>query len=265
MKKIFINGKIVNEEDAKISIFDRGFLYGDGLFESLRTFNGEPFLLDEHLKRLFKSAAELKIKIPYSKTKIKKIVARLLKLNKFKESYIKIIVTRGEVKTHGLSQKNVKGKASVTIIIEKIAERKSNKTWKIITVKSARGKTAKIKSLNYLENIMTKAAAEKAGADEAIFIDQNGYVLEGTISNIFIVKNGVLITPPLSLPILPGTTRQHIIKLARRKKIKVKEKKIKLKDLYGADEVFLTMAGRGITNIKKVNTNSILDRLRWPT
>ena len=100
---------------------------------------------------------------------------------------------------------------------------------------------------------MAKAAAEKTGADEAIYIDQNGYVLEGTISNICIIKNGVLITPPLSLPILPGTTRQHIIKLARRKKIKVKEKNIKLKDLDRAEEVFLTMAGSGIMPVSCIN------------
>ncbi|MBU0687350.1 MAG: aminotransferase class IV [Candidatus Margulisbacteria bacterium] len=247
MSKVFINGKIIDSRNAEISIFDRGFLYGDGLFESLRTYNCKPFLLDEHLARLFKSARLLKIKIPYSKLKIKNNIARLIKINKFKEAYIKIIVTRGEAKSHGLSTKNVKGKANVIIIIEKLKRSPKKSNWKIITKTTTHSST--IKSLDYLNNILAKTEAEKKGADETILIDPQGYVLEGTVSNIFIVKNGILITPPLSLPILPGVTRQFIMKLARKLKIKVQEKKIKLKDLKNADECFLTFSGEGIVPV----------------
>jgi branched-chain amino acid aminotransferase len=275
MGKIFLNSKLVDSHHANLSIFDRGFLYGDGVFESLRTYFGKPFLLEEHLKRLFKSAAELKFNVRSfprlaggSRTQlykyrigtifnIKKNIYKLLKANCLKEAYLKIILTRGEAKRHGLSIKNAAGKPTLIIIAEKIVPAAKPRCAKIITLAARRGTLAKIKSLNYLESILAKSRAETAGADEAVFIDEQSYVLEGTVSNIFIIKNNVLFTPPLSLPILPGVTRQLIINLARRLKIKTWEKKIKLKDLLAADGCFLTNSGDGILPVIKINRKKL--------
>jgi branched-chain amino acid aminotransferase len=286
-KKILINGKLVDARRAKISVFDRGFMYGDGVFESLHTYHGKPFLLKEHLGRLFNAAKTLGIEIPntpgrpgQAKSQIQTWINTLLKVNKLNNAYIKIILTRGVAKRHGLSFKNATGKPTLIIITEKIAAIKSDAggrasflgrgralklthPWKIITVKSARAQVSRatkgmpaistIKSLNYLENILAKAEAEKHGAHEAVFLDKDGNVLEGTVSNIFIVKNGALVTPPLTLPILPGVTRAYIIKLARKLKIEVKEQKLKLKDLLAADECFLTFSGEGIVPVRQLN------------
>ncbi|MFA4857983.1 MAG: aminotransferase class IV [Candidatus Margulisiibacteriota bacterium] len=278
--QIYINGKLTNSRDAKISIFDRGFMYGDGVFESLRTYNRKPFLLNEHLKRLFDAAKKLKIVISClptgtanSKAQIPTQIKNLLKINGLNEAYLKIIITRGRSKQHGLSIKNAAQKPTFIIIAEKIApaasadsDRAGGRVWKIIVVKTARAQSigaqnkrhrlpiiSTIKSLNYLENILAKTEAEKSGADEAIFLDKEGNVLEGTVSNIFIVKNGVLITPPLTLPILPGVTRAYIIKLARQLKIKVREKKFKLKELLAASECFLSFSGEGIVPVEQIN------------
>ncbi len=248
---IYINGKITNK--TEISIFDRGFLYGDGAFESLRTYHGIPFLLEEHIKRLQSTCKLLKIKLKIKNFKIKKIINKLMKKNKLKEAYIKIIVTRGESKEHGLSIKKAKGKPTLIIICEKIKDLPKNTTWKTIVYNKPRTSWigSRIKSLNYLENIFAKIEADKAGVNEALFQNKNGNILEGTVSNVFIVKNGILITPPLSMPILAGVTRNHIIKLAKKLKIKVIEKNFKKKELKNADESFITSSGPGIIPINK--------------
>ncbi|NQU17544.1 MAG: aminotransferase class IV [Candidatus Saganbacteria bacterium] len=244
----YINGKITKKTD--ISIFDRGFLYGDGAFESLRTYKGIPFLLDQHLKRLSETCIILKIPPPKD---IFNIINKLMRKNHLKEAYIKIIVTRGESKEHGLSPKKASGKPTLIIICKKIKDLPINTLCKAIVYKKPRTSWigSRLKTLNYLENILAKIAADKALANEALFQDEKGNILEGTVSNVFIVKNGVLITSPLSMPILPGVTRNYIIKLAKKLKIKVFEKNFKKKDLKTADESFITSSGPGIIPINK--------------
>lgn len=257
--KALFNNKIIDLDKLKIFPFDRGFMYGDGVFESLRTYNGKPFLLNEHLSRLEQDAKTIGIKIPLTKEKLKAAVLKLIKVNGYKESYIKIIVTRGIANQHGLSIKNSQ-KPTLLILAEEqpldtstpLSARDKEWTIKISSVIKYKTPISHIKSLNYLENILAKKEAEEAGADEAILLSPEGYVTEGTISNIFIAKKGVLYTPPLSLGILPGITRNLIIQTAKKQGIKVKERFFTVADLKKADEVFLTFSGQGIIHVKKI-------------
>ncbi|MEA3493860.1 MAG: branched-chain-amino-acid transaminase [Candidatus Margulisiibacteriota bacterium] len=255
--KIFIDGKIIPSEKATISVFDRGLFYGDGVFESLRTYNGKAFQLDEHLKRLVKGTKSLKIRLPYSIKQLKQAVVKTIAANKFEESYIKIIVTRGKSMGHGLDPRNVEGKATLIIIVEKqkvFSQKIYSSGWKAIisSVKKANVPISKIKSLNYLDNILAKIEANKTGANEAILLDEKGNIAEGTISNIFIVKHGTIYTPPADSPILPGLTRKLTIKLARQSAFKIIEKVISPKELYTADECFITFSGAGVVPITRI-------------
>lgn len=255
--KLFIDGKIVPQEKAVISVFDRGLFYGDGVFESLRTHSGKPFLLDEHLKRLIKGGETLKLRLPYSIKQLKQAVLKTIAANKFEESYIKIIITRGRSKGHGLDPRKVAGKATLIIIVEKqkaFPQKIFTSGWKVIisSIKKADVPSSKIKSLNYLDSILAKTEANKAGANEAILLDEKGNIAEGTISNIFIVKHGVIYTPSADSPILPGLTRKLAIKLARQSAFKVTEKMITPKELYTADECFITFSGAGVVPVTRV-------------
>jgi len=236
-----------------LSIQDRGFLYGDGVFESLRTYNGKPFLLDEHLKRLYKALKIIRIKPPLSTKQLKTKLLKELKDNKFKESYIKIIITRGEAKEHGLDPKKSGKKPTLIILVENLKEKKL-KPWKAIisSIIKPENPTSIIKSLCYLDNILAKMEATRSGANEAFLLDQNGYLAEGTISNIFIVKFDTIFTPSLNSPILAGVTRKLVIKLAKQSAFKVVEKDLNPKDLYTADECFVTFSSQGIVPIVKI-------------
>jgi len=256
-KKVYLNGKFISQKEASLSIFDRGLLYGDGVFESLRTYDGRPFLLEEHIKRLLKALKILRIKSPMSAKKLKLAVLKTLAINKLKESYLKIIVTRGVASEHGLADSLALGKTNLIIIVQeqrpyhkKIFER----GWKSIisSIKKPDVPTAKIKSLCYLDNILAKMEARKAGAEEAILLDEAGNLAEGTISNIFIVKFGTIYTPPKEAPILAGITRERVIKLAKQAAFKVIEKTITPKELYTADECFVTLSGPGVVPITKI-------------
>lgn len=246
---IYINGKITNK--TEISIFDRGFMYGDGAFESLRTYNGEPFLLEEHLKRLKETCKLLRIKLKIKNFQIKNNVLKLIKKNKLKEAYIKLFVTRGEALGHGLSIKKAKGKPLFIITVEKTNPKP--KRCKAIIYSKPRSvwEGSKMKTLNYLECIFARMEAEAKGATEAIFVDSKGNILEGTTCNIFIIKNKALITPPTSAQILPGVTRNYVIKLAKKLGIKVKEKLFKKKELLSANEAFITSSGVEIVPLNK--------------
>jgi branched-chain amino acid aminotransferase len=255
--KVFINGKIVPSDKASLSIFDRGLLYGDGVFESLRTYNAKPFQLDAHLKRLFKSAKVLKIKSKLTLSQLKTAVLNTIAANKFKESYIKIIITRGEAKGHGLDPKNAIGKPTVIIIVQKqnsYSQKTFTHGWKAIisSIRRPDLPTSKIKSLNYTDHILAKMEAKKSGAQEAFLIDDKGYVVEGTISNLFIIKHGEILTPPKESPILIGLTRNLVIKLAKQSAFPIFEKDLTPKELYTADECFITFSGAGIVPITRI-------------
>lgn len=255
--KVFINGKIIPLEEANISILDRGLLYGDGVFESFRTYNRRPFLLEEHLKRLLAGAKALKIRAPYSLSYLKLSVLKTIASNHCKEYYIKIIITRGKSRGHGLDFSNVEGKPTLIILIEELKEyprRIFSLGWKavIATVRRAEIPTARIKSLCYLDNALAKDEARKAGADEAFLLDQKGNVVEGTASNIFLVKYGEIFTPPAEGPILCGITRNLVLRLAKQSAIKLIEKPIDPKEFYNCDECFITSSGAGIVPVTRI-------------
>jgi len=255
--KVYLNGKILPAHKATISVFDRGLFYGDGVFESLRTYRGKPFLLEEHLKRLLLGLKFLKIRPPLSLPQFKIAVLRTLFANKFKESYIKIIVTRGETREHGLDPSFAAGKPNVIILVEPLkAYPKSILVtgWKAVISRIIRANTpsSRIKSLCYLDNILAKMEASRAGANEAFLLDEKGNLVEGTTSNLFLVRNGIIYTPTQEEPLLKGITRDLIIKLARRSGFRVVEKVINPKELYSADECFVTSSGPGVVPITKI-------------
>lgn len=257
MSKVFLNGKILRLEEANISVLDRGLLYGDGVFESLRTYDRRPFLLDEHLKRLLAGAKQIKLRVPYSPLQLKYAALKTIAANNFKEYYIKIIVTRGIAKSHGLSFANAAGKPTVIILAEQLKEYPKDtyiKGWKAIVANIRRPEipTSRIKSLCYLDNALALSDAKKAGADEAFMLDERGNVVEGTVSNIFTVKLGTIHTPPVEEPILAGITRNLVLKLAKQSAMRATEKIINTKDLYNCDECFITMSGAGIIPVTRI-------------
>ncbi|MFA5311293.1 MAG: branched-chain-amino-acid transaminase [Candidatus Omnitrophota bacterium] len=244
--KIYIDGKFYKEEDAKVSVFDHGLLYGDGVFEGIRSYNRLVFKLKEHIDRLFESAKSIMLAIPLSKEKIIKAVIATLKENKLNDAYIRLIVTRGKGDL-GLDPRKCEGKPTIIIIADKIAlypKELYREGLKIVTVPTIRNLpealNPQIKSLNYLNNILAKIEASNSGCDEAIMLDSLGYVAECTGDNIFIVKDNHLYTPPQCMGTLRGITRDAVIEVAKKLKIGVHEHVITRHEVYISDECFLT-------------------------
>ncbi len=242
---IYLNGEFVPKEKAVVSVFDHGLLYGDGVFEGIRAYYGRVFKLGEHLDRLYEGAQALCLKIPCSKDEMREIVLETLRRNNLRDAYIRLVVTRGPGDL-GLDPKKCHRAfvfcitASIVLYPDELYE----KGMSVISVSTRRNiPTAcipRVKSLNYLNNIYAKMEANLAGMPEAIMLNNEGYVAEATGDNIFIVKNGVLITPPSSAGILEGITRNAVMDLAREKGIAVVEKLFTMFDVYTADEVFFT-------------------------
>ena len=262
--KIFIDGKLYSERDAKISVFDHGLLYGDGVFEGIRAYNGRVFKLKEHIDRLFYSAKAILLDIPMSHAAICRATVETIRANKLKDAYIRLLVTRG-VGTLGLNPRSCR-KPSVVIIAGKIqvypAEMYAH-GMDIITVPTVRNLHSAvnpaIKSLNYLNNILAKIEANNAGVEEAVMLNSQGYVAEGTADNLFIVKNGALMTPPLSAGALYGITRQTVIEIAEMSGVKVSEPNLTRYDLFNADECFVTGTGAEIMPVVKIDGRVIGD------
>lgn len=263
--KIYINGKFYDKEDAKISVFDHGLLYGDGVFEGIRSYNRLVFKLKEHIQRLYESAHTIMLKIPLSKEGMIKAVISTLKINNLKDAYIRLVVTRGEGDL-GLDPRKCEGKATVIIITDKIAlypdqERLYKQGLKIITVPTIRNLpealNPQIKSLNYLNNILAKIEATNAGCEEAIMLDNLGYIAECTGDNIFIVKYGELYTPPQCMGTLRGITRDTVLDLAREDKIPVHEHVLTRHELFISDECFLTGTAAEIIPVVNVDGRTI--------
>jgi len=260
---IYINGEFYPESEAKISVFDHGLLYGDGVFEGIRAYDGRIFKLDEHINRLYESAKTVGIEIPLSKEEFKKAIIEVLRRNNLRNAYIRPIVTRG-VGRLGLDPRHCQ-KPTIIIIPQKLEEypltKATGKTIRAIVSSIRRTPPfclpPMVKSLNYQNNILAKLEAINAGVDEAIMLDWMGYVCEGTGDNVFIVKNGVLITPPIYASILPGITRQTVIEIAKRLKIEVVERNITIHELYNADEVFLTATGIEIVPVIEIDGRKI--------
>lgn len=243
--KVYINGKFYEKSQAKISVFDHGLLYGDGVFEGIRCYNRLVFKLKEHIERLFESAKSIMLEVPLAQEEMIKAVINTLKANKLKDGYVRLIVTRGEGDL-GLDPRKCRG-ATVIIIADKIAlypKELYREGLKIITVPTIRNLpealNPQIKSLNYLNNILAKIEAVHAGFDEAIMLDSLGYVAECTGDNIFIVKRNHLYTPPQCMGTLRGITRDTVLEIARKDKIPVHEHVITRHEVYISDECFLT-------------------------
>ena len=244
--KIYINGKFYEKEMAKISVFDHGLLYGDGVFEGVRVYKRLIFKLKEHMDRLYESGHSIMLKIPLSREQFNQAIVRTLKANNLEDAYLRIIVTRGEGDL-GLDPRKCAGRETVIIIADKIAlypDKLYKNGMEIITVSTTRNAhealNPQIKSLNYLNNIMAKIEAINSGYEEALMLNDSGYVAECTGDNIFIVKNGELYTPPECMGALSGVTRDTILKIAKKNKIVTHEHVFTRHELYIADECFLT-------------------------
>src|SRR4026208_876471 len=256
--KIYVNGKYCDEEDAKVSVFDHGLLYGDGIFEGIRAYNGRVFKLKEHIDRLFYSAKAILLTIPLSHSNMMEAVVDTCRRNKIRDGYIRLVVTRG-VGGLGLNPNRCK-KPSVIIIADKIQlypVEMYERGLEIITVPTVRNLHSAlnpaIKSLNYLNNILAKIEANNGGCEEAIMLNAEGYVSECTGDSVFIIKAGQMFTPPLSAGALYGITRSVVIDLAREAGIEVSEPNLTRYDMFNADECFLTGTGAELIPVVKID------------
>ncbi|HUS72228.1 MAG TPA: branched-chain-amino-acid transaminase [Sedimentisphaerales bacterium] len=243
--KIWLDGKLVDEADAKISVFDHGLLYGDGVFEGIRVYNSRIFELEAHIRRLYESAKVIRLVMPMSKDKLIGAVEKTTEANGVIDGYIRLVVTRG-VGTLGLNP-FICENGRLFIIADNIQlypEELYEKGMKVVSATTVRNHPQaippQIKSLNYLNNILAKIEALDNDVPEAVMYNHEGYVAEATGDNVFIVKNGVVYTPPVSAGSLEGITRGIVIKLAKEEKLEVVEKNLTRFDLYVCDEFFLT-------------------------
>lgn len=257
---VYLNGEFVPSNEAKISVFDHGFLYGDGLFETMRSYNGNVFLLDRHLDRLSRSAQAIGLSLPFSREDIAKVLNRVSELNG-PNLYIRLTVSRGSGPIGidpGLCP-------SPTVVITskeiKYNDKMYNEGTRAIFVKTLRnlaGATMpEVKSLNFLNNILAKREVLAAGADEGFMTNYLGHVAEGTVSNVFLVRNGIIMTPAPETGLLVGITRQKIIELAREAGIPVEEKDLYKTDFYEADEVFYTNSGSEIVPVVTLDGQAV--------
>lgn len=259
---VYINGEYFPKAQAKISVFDHGLLYGDGVFEGIRAYNGVVFKLKEHVDRLYGSAHPLMLKIPLTKEQIIEAVLETLRRNKLRDAYVRLVVTRGEGDL-GLDPRKCP-KATVFIIAGAIVLHGNEAKTKGITslISWVRrhpvdATSHEIKSLNYLNSVMAKMEANAAGADEAICLDKSGFVSEGVGENLFIVKNGIIFTPPVCSGALPGITAQVAARIASELNFEVIESNITPYQLFNADEAFFTGTAAEIVPIREVNKRQI--------
>jgi len=262
--KIFLDGQFVNESDAKVSVFDHGLLYGDGVFEGVRVYDGRIFRLDEHLKRLFDSAKAIMLAIPMSAEELVKACRDACRHNNIRDGYIRLVVTRG-VGNLGLNPFTCK-KPTVFIIADKIAlypDEVYAKGIELITAATQRNHpnavNPAIKSLNYLNNILARIEAVKAGTVEALMLNGEGEVAECTGDNIFVLRGGVLQTPPPSAGALLGITRAVVFELAAKLGVRVTEPNLTRYEIMTADECFLTGSAAEIVPVVSLDGRSIGD------
>ncbi|GFO96420.1 branched chain amino acid aminotransferaseapoenzyme [groundwater metagenome] len=260
---IYFNGKFIPKQEARTSVYDHGFLYGDGVFEGIRAYNGRVFRLDGHLDRMYDSAKAIDLKVPLSKEEMKKAIIETLKRNGLKDAYIRPIVTRGDGDL-GLDPRKCPV-PNVFIITQEWGAMYGDlyeKGLTAVTVGIRRNAPEalppNIKSLNYLNNILAKIEANVKGGDEAIMMDVHGNISEGSGDNIFVVKNGKILTPP-TLNNLRGITRAAAIELAIKDGTPVSETNLGLFDIYTADEVFVTGTAAEIAPVTKVDGRIIGD------
>lgn len=266
---VYLDGKFVPKEEAKVSVYDHGLLYGDGVFEGIRCYNGRIFKLEEHVKRLYASAKAILLTIPVSLQKMQEIIIETVRKNQLHDGYIRVVVTRG-VGDLGLSPWKC-GKPFIFVIVDKIdlyPPECYEKGLSLITVPTRRhipeGLNPNIKSLNYLNNILAKIEAHTRGAQEAIMLNSDGFVAECTGENIFLVKDKSLYTPPPYVGALDGITKRTVMELARSFGYPVKESIFTRFDVYNADECFLTGTAAELIPVTKVDERIIGDGVPGP-
>jgi branched-chain amino acid aminotransferase len=266
---IFLNGEFVTKENAKISVYDHGFLYGDGVFEGIRVYSGNVFRLHEHIDRLYNSAKSILLAIPYTKEEMIDYVIETIRRNQYQDAYIRLVISRG-VGDLGLDPYNCKT-PQVVIIAEPLAlfpKHLYETGIEVVTVATRRNRSdvlsPKVKSLNYLNNILVKIEAHLANVSEALILNDQGYVAEGSGDNVFIIKDKVVYTPPGYVGALEGITRQAIIEIARDLGYDVKEEPFTRHDVYVADEVFLTGTAAEVIAVVKVDGRVIGEGVPGP-
>ncbi len=262
--KVYIDGKLVEQEQAAVSVFDHGLLYGDGIFEGIRAYNGTIFKADEHIKRLYNSAKAIMLRIPMEPEEFKKAMYDTMAANNLSDAYIRVVVTRGPGDL-GLDPRKCPTPSIIIITadIQLYPEEFYRKGLDIVTVSTRRVNSSalspRIKSCNYLNNIMAKLEGIRAGCVEALMLNSRGEVAECTGDNIFIVDGGVLSTPPLDAGILGGITRDVVIKIARGESMPVRESPLTVYELYVADECFLTGSAAEIVPVVCIDGRQIGD------
>jgi branched-chain amino acid aminotransferase len=268
--KVYVNGKLYDKADAKINVYDHGLLYGDGVFEGIRAYNGKVFKLREHLDRLYDGARAIKLEIPLTKEAFAEAIHSTLQANNMKDGYIRAVVTRGAGNL-GLDPRKC-SEPQVIIITDTIAlypPEYYDIGLDVCTVSTIRNHpnalNPRIKSLNYLNNVLARMEATLANCQEALMLNHKGEVSECSGDNIFIVKRGVLKTPPPDAGILEGITRNTVLELARQEKIDVQETALTRFDVYAADECFLTGTAAEIVPVARVDGRTIGSGKRWQT
>lgn len=259
--KIFVNERVVDEKKANISVFDRGLLYGDGLFETMRSYNKKVLALDKHFDRFYSSAEALGIRLDRDRKYIKYIIYKLIKINRLRDAYIRLAVTRGEGRV-GLDATTARDH-SIVIIVKKFTpypEKLYKRGVSLYTAairRNERSPLSNIKSLNYLNNILARMEAQREGATDALLLNTKDEVAESAVSNIFMVKRKRLITPTIDSGILPGVTREMVLSLAGRLELMPVERHIKPAELKKADEVFLTNTLMEVMPVVKIDNRVI--------
>lgn len=262
--KIWLDGKLVDEKDAKISVFDHGLLYGDGVFEGIRVYNSRVFELDAHIRRLYDSAKAIRLEVPMSRSEIISAVEKTVEANGIIDGYIRLLVTRG-VGTLGLNPFICKDSRLIIIAdnIQLYPEELYEKGMKVISATTVRNHPLaippQVKSMNYLNNILAKIEALDNDVPEAIMYNHEGYVAEATGDNVFIVRDGVIYAPPAEAGSLEGITRRIVIRLAREENLEVVEKNLTRFDLYICDEFFLTGTAAEVIGIIEIDGRVIGD------
>lgn len=258
---VYIDGQYLPKKDAKISVFDHGLLYGDGIFEGIRTYGGRVFKLDRHLERLYQSAGMISLEVPLGQADFRDVILEVCRRNEVQEGYIRPIVTRG-AGTLGLDPRRTE-RPTVIVIATTLAplyEEKAEQGLRLITSKWRRNPpqalNPNIKSLNYLNNILAMLEVIEKGMDEAVMLDMDGFVSEGSADNIFIYDGSTFISPPVETN-LPGVTRETAIELIRKKGWDFREEKFRMEALYSAQEVFLTGTAAEIAPVVEVDSRKI--------